>query len=81
MIYIDIRTTISSEELWFNREKAFWQGGKAVVNRLSFEEFEKALRYFTNGIEEVDATALNDSFWFTEEEEWEEIIGRKIWED
>lgn len=81
MYYIDIRTTFSSEQLWWNQEKYFWSGGLAVIKKMTYDEFETALRCFTEGLEEVDMTCLNDSFWFTEEEEWVEIIGRKIWED
>lgn len=83
MIYVDLVQTFSSETLWFEYKKHFWAGAVPTIERMKYEEFERALDYFRQCQVEpvIDWTCLNDFFWMTEDEEWKEIIGRKLWED
>lgn len=43
----------------------FWSGGKDTIDELTFEEMEIVWNYLEEAYEgEMDATAINDFFWF-----------------
>lgn len=43
----------------------FWSGGKDTVDELTLEELEQVWSYLEEAYEgEMDATAINDFFWF-----------------